>query len=86
MRREIAPDRHRHIIISPAREIRPRSGETLTADEVRSFCHGQIAHNKIPRYVEFVDEFPMTVTGKIQKFMMRDTVEARLGLKTAKTA
>ena len=43
-----------------------------------------IAHNKIPRHVEFVDEFPMTVTGKIQKFMMRDTVEARLGLKTAK--
>jgi fatty-acyl-CoA synthase len=66
--------------------IRLRSGETLTADEVRAFCQGQIAHNKIPRYVEFVDEFPMTVTGKIQKFLMRDVVEARLGLKTAKTA
>jgi len=37
----------------------------LTADEVRTFCNGKIAHNKIPRYVEFVDEFPMTVTGKI---------------------
>ena len=47
---------------------------------------GQIAHNKIPRYVEFVDEFPMTVTGKIQKFLMREAVEARLGLKAAKTA
>ena len=47
-------------------------GETLTADEVRSFCQGQIAHNKIPRYVEFVEEFPMTVTGKIQKFLMRE--------------
>ena len=66
--------------------IRVRSGETLTADEVRAFCQGQIAHNKIPRYVEFVDEFPMTVTGKIQKFLMRDAVEARLGLKAAKTA
>jgi fatty-acyl-CoA synthase len=66
--------------------IRTRSSETLTAEEVRSFCQGQIAHNKIPRYVEFVDEFPMTVTGKIQKFVMREAVEARLGLKAAKTA
>ena len=66
--------------------VRVRAGETLTADEVRAFCQGQIAHNKIPRYVEFVDEFPMTVTGKIQKFVMRDAVEQRLGLKAAKTA
>ncbi|MFB9261796.1 AMP-binding protein [Bradyrhizobium erythrophlei] len=66
--------------------IRIRQGETLTVDEVRAFCQGQIAHNKIPRYVEFVEEFPMTVTGKIQKFVMRDAVEARLGLKAAKTA
>ena len=66
--------------------IRTRPGESLTADEVRAFCQGQIAHNKIPRYVEFVTEFPMTVTGKIQKFIMRDAVEARLGLKAAKTA
>ncbi|MGY3694101.1 fatty-acyl-CoA synthase [Bradyrhizobium sp. USDA 3240] len=66
--------------------VRVRQGETLTADEVRAFCQGQIAHNKIPRYVEFVDEFPMTVTGKIQKFVMRDAVEQRLGLKAAKTA
>lgn len=66
--------------------VRVRPGETLTADEIRVFCQGQIAHNKIPRYVEFVEEFPMTVTGKIQKFIMRDAVEARLGLKAAKTA
>ncbi|MCK1298866.1 MULTISPECIES: AMP-binding protein [unclassified Bradyrhizobium] len=66
--------------------IRVRSGEMLTIEEVRTFCDGQIAHNKIPRYVEFVDEFPMTVTGKIQKFLMRDEVEQRLGLKAAKTA
>ncbi len=66
--------------------IRTRPGETLTPEEVRAFCQGQIAHNKIPRYVEFVDEFPMTVTGKIQKFLMREAVEAKLGLKAAKTA
>ncbi len=66
--------------------VRIRTGETLTADEVRAFCQGQIAHNKIPRYVEFVEEFPMTVTGKIQKFLMREAVESRLGLKAAKTA
>jgi fatty-acyl-CoA synthase len=66
--------------------IRTRPGETLTAEEVRAFCHGQIAHNKIPRYVEFVDEFPMTVTGKIQKFLMREAVEQKLGLKAAETA
>jgi fatty-acyl-CoA synthase len=66
--------------------IRTRPGETLTADEVRAFCQGQIAHNKIPRYVEFVDDYPMTVTGKIQKFLMRDVVEARLGLRKVKTA
>jgi len=66
--------------------VRTRPGETLTAEDVRSFCQGQIAHNKIPRYVEFVDEFPMTVTGKIQKFVMREAVEARLGLRAAKTA
>ena len=61
-------------------------GETLTADEIRDFCQGQIAHYKMPRYVRFVEEFPMTVTGKIQKFVMREAVELRLGLKAAKTA
>jgi fatty-acyl-CoA synthase len=66
--------------------IRIRDGNSLTAEEVREFCKGQITHRKIPRYIEFVDEFPMTVTGKIQKFAMRDAVEARLGLKKAKTA
>jgi fatty-acyl-CoA synthase len=66
--------------------VRVRAGETLSAEEIRGFCQGQIAHNKIPRYVEFVEEFPMTVTGKIQKFVMREQVENRLGLKAAKTA
>jgi fatty-acyl-CoA synthase len=66
--------------------IRIKAGAELSADEVRSFCEGQIAHHKIPRYIEFVAEFPMTVTGKIQKFVMRDVVEKKLGLKRAKTA
>jgi fatty-acyl-CoA synthase len=66
--------------------IRVKAGETLTAEEVHAFCHGQISHNKIPRYIEFVAEFPMTVTGKVQKFVMRDAVEQKLGLKRAKTA
>jgi fatty-acyl-CoA synthase len=66
--------------------IRLREGETMSEEEVRNFCRGQIAHQKIPRYIQFVDEFPMTVTGKIQKFMMRREVEERLGLKRAETA
>jgi fatty-acyl-CoA synthase len=66
--------------------VRVRAGETLTPEAVRAFCEGQIAHNKIPRYVEFVEEFPMTVTGKAQKFLMRKAVEERLGLRKAATA
>ena len=66
--------------------VRVRAGEALTAEEVRRFCEGQIAHNKIPRYVEFVEDFPMTVTGKAQKFLMRQAVEERLGLRRADTA
>ncbi len=63
-----------------------REGETLSADELRAFCQGQIAHYKIPRYIEFVDSFPMTVTGKIQKFHIRDAMKRRLGLDEAQTA
>jgi fatty-acyl-CoA synthase len=66
--------------------IKLREGEAMTAEDVREFCRGQIAHQKVPRYVEFVDSFPMTVTGKAQKFLMRENVEERLGLKAAKTA
>jgi fatty-acyl-CoA synthase len=66
--------------------IRVREGETVTEDEVRAFCQGQIAHQKIPRYVQFVDEFPMTVTGKVQKFIMRQIVEEQFGLKPDETA
>ncbi len=55
-------------------------GETLSAEDVRDFCRGKIAHYKIPRYVEVTKEFPMTVTGKIQKFKLRDEAVELLGL------
>ncbi len=58
-------------------------GRALTADVVREYCRGSLAHFKVPRYVMFVDEFPMTVTGKIQKYKMRETSVAALGLHSA---
>ena len=57
-----------------------RDGETATEDDIKAYCKGQIAHYKIPRYVKFVDGFPMTVTGKIQKFLMREQMVEELGL------
>jgi fatty-acyl-CoA synthase len=66
--------------------IKLRDGEKATAEEIREFCKGQIAHYKIPRYIEFVAEFPMTITGKIQKFVMREQTIGKLGLKAEKTA
>ena len=66
--------------------IKLRDGQTATAEEIREFCKGQIAHYKIPRYVKFVDSFPMTVTGKIQKFEMRKATIAELGLAEIRTA
>jgi fatty-acyl-CoA synthase len=66
--------------------VKLRPGASATEEEVRAFCRDQIAHYKVPRYVKFVDEFPMTVTGKIQKFIMRERTIADLGLKVVKTA
>jgi fatty-acyl-CoA synthase len=66
--------------------IKLRKGETATDQEIIDFCKGQIAHYKVPRYVRFVEGFPMTVTGKIQKFEMRKAMMAELGLSEAKTA
>jgi fatty-acyl-CoA synthase len=66
--------------------VRLRDGAAATPEEIRAFCEGQIAHYKIPRYVKFVDAFPMTVTGKIQKFLMREETIAELGLNAEKTA
>ncbi len=66
--------------------IKLAEGEDVTDDEIRDFCKGQIAHHKIPRYIKFVDRFPMTVTGKIQKFEIRAAMIEELGLDEAKTA
>jgi len=57
-----------------------------TPEDIQAFCKGQIAHYKIPRYIKFVDAFPMTVTGKVQKFMMREQMVEELGLAEQKTA
>jgi fatty-acyl-CoA synthase len=66
--------------------IKLKSGESSSPEDIRQFCEGQIAHFKIPRYVKFVEAFPMTVTGKIQKFLMRKEMQAELGLIEEKTA
>ena len=66
--------------------VKLRAGETLTAEEIREFCRDQVAHYKIPRHIRFVDEFPMTVTGKMQKFLMRERMSAELGVQEAATA
>ena len=62
--------------------VRLRRGQDLTEEGLRAYCAGQIAHFKVPRYVRFTDEFPMTVTGKVQKFRMREVSVAELGLET----
>jgi fatty-acyl-CoA synthase len=66
--------------------VKLRPGAELTAEEVRDFCSGKIAHYKIPRYVRFTPDFPMTVTGKVQKFKMRETSISELGLEAASQA
>ena len=60
-----------------------KPGESLTDEDVRAWCRGQIAHQKIPRHVRFVAEFPMTVTGKPQKFIMRAKMMQDLGVSEA---
>jgi len=63
-----------------------KDGEALTAAELTAFCTERIAHYKVPRLVRFVEAFPMTVTGKIQKFIMRQMMMEELGLVQEKTA
>jgi fatty-acyl-CoA synthase len=63
--------------------VQLKTGESATTEEIREFCQGKIAHYKIPRYVKFVESFPMTVTGKIQKFVMRQQSIEELGLQSA---
>jgi len=63
--------------------VKLRPGSSLTGEEIRAYCKGKIATYKIPRYYKFVDAFPMTVTGKIQKYKMRETAIHELGLEKA---
>ena len=57
-----------------------RPGAQLLEADIRAFCAGQIAHYKIPRYVRFVAQFPMTVTGKVQKYLLREQIARELGM------
>ena len=63
-----------------------KPGQNATEDDIRDFCKGQIAHYKVPKYIRFVAAFPMTVTGKIQKYKIRDAMKELLGLNEEKTA
>jgi fatty-acyl-CoA synthase len=63
--------------------VRLRDGATLSTDELRAWCAGKLAHYKVPRYLRVCEEFPMTVTGKVQKFKMRETSIEELGLQDA---
>jgi fatty-acyl-CoA synthase len=66
--------------------VRLAGGASCSDEDLREFCRGRIAHFKVPRYVRVVDEFPMTVTGKVQKFKMRDAAVEELGLVEVATA
>ncbi len=63
--------------------VKKKDGVSLTPEEIREYCQGRISHFKIPRYYRFVDDFPMSVTGKIQKYKMREVSIAELGLEAA---
>src|SRR5260370_38534620 len=64
----------------------PKAGEALTEQELRDYCKGQISHQKIPRYVQFVESYPLTASGKVQKFVLRAQAITTLGLEeVAKT-
>ena len=63
-----------------------KEGKKTTEEDIKEFCKGKIAHYKVPRYIRFVDDFPMTVTGKVQKYKMREISIEALGLKEQETA
>jgi fatty-acyl-CoA synthase len=63
--------------------IVPRAGAEIDRDAIAEYCDGRIARHKVPRYVATVEEFPMTVTGKVQKFKLRDMAIEQLGLEDA---
>ena len=60
--------------------VQLRDGSDVTEEDIRGYCSGQITHFKIPKYIKLVNEFPMTVTGKMQKFVMRDSYAEELGI------
>ena len=60
--------------------IKCHDGTTLSEEDIRAYCKGQITHFKVPHYIRFVDDYPMTVTGKIMKFKMREAMIEELGL------
>ena len=64
--------------------IKLASNEKMSEEELKTYCKDKIAHFKIPKYVEFMNEFPMTVSGKIQKNVLREIVSKKLGLKAIK--
>ena len=66
--------------------IKLHAGETATVEEIRRHCEDKLAHFKIPHYIKFVEEFPMTVTGKVQKFLMRERMADELGLSRKRSA
>ena len=63
--------------------IKLREGSSASEEEIREFCKGKLAHFKIPRYIRFVEEFPMTVTGKVQKYVIRERMTEELGARKA---
>ena len=63
-----------------------KEGKNLSEDDIKEFCKGKVAHYKVPRYIRFGNDFPMTVTGKVQKYKMRETSIKELGLKEQETA
>jgi len=66
--------------------IKLKAGQTATADDIRCYCKGKLAHYKVPKFVKFVEAFPQTVTGKIQKFKIREAMKEELGLADQQTA
>jgi fatty-acyl-CoA synthase len=99
--REIEEFLYRHPLVQDVQVVGvpdPKYGEELcawiiskpdaapTEDDIRDFCKGQIAHYKIPRYIRFVQSFPLTITGKVQKFKIRETMQQELGLHPDRTA
>jgi fatty-acyl-CoA synthase len=64
--------------------VKLRPGSELTTQDVRDYCTGRIAHYKVPRYVRFTGDFPMTITGKVQKYKMRETSISELSLEAAR--